>query len=184
MLTILLLLPGVALLIGGASFLVDGASAIARRLNVPDLVIGLTIVAFGTSAPELVVNVLASVRGNTGITLGNILGSNTFNILLVLGLSAAVRPLTVGSGTVWKEIPLSFLAALMVAILGGDAWIDGRGPSVLSRIDGLVLLSFFVVFLYYIFSILKAGRPEGEVPGAADGDRREGQIADGGQDGV
>jgi len=164
MLTSLLLIPGFALLIAGASLLVSGASALARRFGVSDLVIGLTIVAFGTSAPELVVSVFAAAKGNTAIAVGNVLGSNTFNVLVILGLSALIRPLAVGSGTVWKEIPLSFLAAVMVAILGNDALIDGTGPSALTRIDGLVLLSFFVVFLWYIFSLMKGGRPAGQTP--------------------
>ena len=112
----LMLLGGLALLVVGANWLVDGASAVARRLGVSDLVIGLTVVAFGTSAPELVVNVFAAARGNTDIAVANILGSNTFNILAILGLSALVRSLAVAQSTVWKEIPLSLLAAVLVVI--------------------------------------------------------------------
>jgi cation:H+ antiporter len=104
-LTYLLFLLGFVLLIKGADFLVDGASAIARRFSVSDLVIGLTVVAFGTSTPELFVNIVASARGNTEIAIGNVLGSNISNVLLILGISAVIYPLSVSKGTVWKEIP-------------------------------------------------------------------------------
>jgi cation:H+ antiporter len=146
---------GFVLLIKGADLLVEGASAVARRLNVSDLVIGLTVVAFGTSTPELFVNIVASIQGNTDIAIGNILGSNIANIFLILGISSMVYPLTVGKGTVWKEIPLSLLAALLLGIMANDRLIDGAGTSVLTRIDGLVFLAFFIVFLYYTFSIAR-----------------------------
>ena len=107
MLPYLLLIAGFVLLIKGADFLVNGASSLARRFNVSDLVIGLTIVAFGTSTPELFVNIFASFKGNTDIAIGNVLGSNIANIFLILGVSAVIYPLTVTKGTVWKEIPFS-----------------------------------------------------------------------------
>jgi cation:H+ antiporter len=151
----LLLIAGFLLLIKGADLLVEGASSLARRLKVSDLVIGLTVVAFGTSCPELFVNLLASFQNNTDIAIGNILGSNIANILLILGVSAIIYPLVVGKGTVWKEIPLSLLAAVLLGIMANDQFIDKDRVSVLSRIDGLVLLSFFVIFLYYSFSIAK-----------------------------
>ena len=103
--TYLLLIVGFVFLIKGADFLVDGASSIARRYNVSDLVIGLTVVAFGTSTPELFVNIVASIKGSTDIAVGNVLGSNICNILLILGVSAVIYPLSVSKGTVWKEIP-------------------------------------------------------------------------------
>jgi cation:H+ antiporter len=143
------------LLIKSADFLVNGASSIARHLRVSDLVIGLTVVAFGTSTPELFVNIIASLQGNMDIAIGNILGSNIANVFLILGVSSLIYPLTVTKGTVWKEIPLSLLAALILGILANDHLIDKRGFSELSRTDGLVLLSFFVIFLYYSFSIAK-----------------------------
>ncbi|MDZ4295822.1 MAG: calcium/sodium antiporter [Patescibacteria group bacterium] len=154
--TVLLFLLGLGLLVKGADVLVDGASSLARRLGVSALVIGLTIVAFGTSAPELVVNLVASLNGNTDISIGNILGSNIVNVLFILGLSAVIYPLGVKTGTVWREIPLSFLAALLVAILANDALIDGGSASLLTRIDGLVLISFFIIFLYYCFGVARA----------------------------
>jgi len=143
----ILLILGFVLLIKGADFLVNGASAIARRFNVSDLAIGLTIVAFGTSTPELFVNIIASIKGNTDIAIGNVLGSNIANVFLILGVSSVVYPLTVTKGTVWKEIPFSLLAAALLAIMANDQLIDKRDSSALTRIDGLVLLSFFIIFL-------------------------------------
>jgi len=155
----LVMLVGFVLVIKGASLLVDGASALARRLRISELVVGLTVVAFGTSLPELFVNIAASGKGSAGIAVGNILGSNIANILLILGVSGMICPLAVSKGTVWKEIPLSLLAAVVVGILTNDRLIDGSAASVLTRIDGLVLLSFFIIFLFYSWSI--AQRVEG-----------------------
>ncbi len=154
-LTYLLFGIGFVFLIKGAGFLVEGASSIARRMNVSDLVIGLTVVAFGTSTPELFVNLVASLKGNTDIAVGNVLGSNISNILLILGISALIYPLTVGKGTVWKEIPLSLLAAVLLGIMANDRFIDRANVSALTRIDGLVFIAFFIIFLYYSFSIAK-----------------------------
>lgn len=159
MLTIILLIVGFLLLIKGADFLVEGASSIGRRLRISDLVIGLTVVAFGTSSPELFVNLIASIKGQAGIAIGNIVGSNIANILLILGVSSIIFPLTVGKGTVWKEIPLSLLAALLLGVLANDQLIDKLGFSQLTRIDGLVFLSFFIIFMYYSISI--AGEIQG-----------------------
>jgi cation:H+ antiporter len=151
----ILLLIGFALVIKGADLLVDGACALARKLSVSDLVIGLTVVAFGTSLPELAVNVFASIKGAAGIAIGNILGSNIANILLILGVSAIIYPLAVTGGTVFREIPLSLLAAVLLGILANDKLIDNSQSSTLTRIDGLVLLSFFIVFIYYSFATAK-----------------------------
>ncbi len=144
---------GFTLLIKGADILVDGASSLARKWKVSDLVVGLTVVAFGTSTPELAVNVLSALKGTTDIAVGNILGSNIANILLILGISSAITPLAVSKGTVWKEIPLSLLAIVLLAIMANDQVIDRAQDSALTRTDGLVLLSFFIIFLYYSFSI-------------------------------
>jgi cation:H+ antiporter len=155
MMTYFLLIIGFIILIKGADLLVEGASSIAQKLNVSDLVIGLTVVAFGTSAPEMFVNVFASIEGNSDIAIGNILGSSIANILLILGVSAIICPLAVKSNTVWKEIPFSLLAALILGILANDYLIDHKASSELTRSDGLVLLGFFIIFMYYIFSIAK-----------------------------
>jgi cation:H+ antiporter len=157
MLTYILFAIGFVLLIAGANYLVKGASSLARRFGVSDLVIGLTLVAFGTSTPELVVNIYASLQGTGGIALGNIMGSNIFNVLLILGIAAVIYPLKIETNTVRKETPLSLLAAVVVVILANDALIDGNSISQLTRIDGLILLIFFAFFLYYAFGIARQG---------------------------
>jgi len=158
---ILLLLVGLAILVGGADYLVRGASSIAKRFGISSIVIGLTIVAFGTSAPELVVNLLSAANGATDLAIGNIIGSNLANTLLILGVGATITTLTVKHGTTFKEIPFALLAIAMVAIMGNDAFFDGVANNSLSRIDGIILLSFFVIFLYYTYGIGKVeGQPE------------------------
>ena len=170
MLVYLLMLVGFVGVVAGASFLVDGARSVARRLKTSELVIGLTVVAFGTSLPELFVNIVSSIEGSSGIALGNIVGSNIANILLILGVSGIIFPLEVKKGTVWKEIPLSLLAVLLLGILANDELIDGACLSYLSRTDGLVLLCFFVVFIYYTFGISHGvGEPAECSPGREHG---------------
>ena len=166
-LAIVVLLAGFVFLVKGADFLVDGAIGIARRLNISNLVIGLTVVAFGTSTPELFVNITAGISGNTDIAVGNVLGSNIANIFLILGVSAVIYPLEVTTGTVWKEIPFSLLATCVLAFMANDRFIDGANVSVLSRIDGCILLCFFSIFLYYSFSIAqRISGMEAHVPAA------------------
>ena len=155
MIIYILFLLGFVILIKGADWLVSGASAIAKKFNVSDLVIGLTVVAFGTSSPELFVNILASAQGNTDIAIGNVLGSNISNVFLILGVSSLIYPLSVTKGTVWKGIPFNLLAVLVMGLMANDQLIDNKGYSNLTRIDGLVLLGFFSIFLYYSFSIAK-----------------------------
>ncbi|MBI4851582.1 MAG: calcium/sodium antiporter [Acidobacteria bacterium] len=159
--TYILFLLGFVVLIKGADLLVEGASSVAKKFNISNLVIGLTIVAFGTSAPELVVNVIAALEGKTELAFGNILGSNIANVLLILGVSATICALTVKRNTVWIEIPLSMLAVLVVAAMANDALIDRVNQSIISRSEGLVLIGFFFVFLYYTINIAKSN--EGEV---------------------
>lgn len=162
MMPILWLLAGFAVLIKGADLFVDGAARLARGMDVSPMAVGLTVVAFGTSAPEMFVNISAAIGGNTDIALGNVMGSNIANILLVLGVSALIRPLTVSRGTVWKEIPFSLLAVVMLWILASDAIIDGAPSSLVSRSDGLALLGFFALFIVYTASIATpvAGLPD------------------------
>ena len=159
----LLLTGGLVLLIFGSNWLVDGASSLARKLNISDIVIGLTVVAFGTSSPELVVNLIASFNGNTDIAIGNILGSNIFNILAILGITALFLPVAVKNNTVWKEIPFSILAIVIVAFIANDVLIDGYQKNEISRIDGLVLLGFFSIFMAYTFILAKQSGPLMEV---------------------
>lgn len=158
-LNVLLLLVGFVLLVYGANWLVDGASALAKRFNIPNIVIGLTIVAFGTSAPELVVNVFAAVNHQSDIVLGNVIGSNIFNVLATLGVAAMIYPLTVNSNTVWIEIPLSLLSAVVVLVLANDILLDDS-ISIISRADGIILLFFFIIFMVYNFRLMKSGADE------------------------
>lgn len=151
---------GLVLVLYGARWLVDGASSVAKSLNVPDIVIGLTIVAFGTSAPELVTNLFSALDGKTDIAIGNILGSNIANVFLILGVAAMIFPLKVHHGTTWKEIPLSLLAALILFVMANDVWLDGGSDNVISRTDGLVLLGFMCIFLVYTFEIAKKSPDE------------------------
>jgi cation:H+ antiporter len=160
----LLLIAGFLPLIYGANLLVDSASSLAKKFNIPNIVIGLTIVAFGTSAPELIVNIFSASSGNTGLALGNVLGSNIFNIAAILGISAVIYPLAVKSGTTWIEIPLALLSALLVLILANDVLIDRSAESVISRIDGIVLLLFFVIFLVYNYQMIRKGDFSEEIP--------------------
>jgi len=158
----LLFIIGFVLLIYGANFLVDGAASLADKFHISHVVIGLTIVALGTSSPELVVNVIASFKGSEDVAMGNILGSNISNILLILGISAIIYPMAVNNNTLGKEIPLSLLAAIVLGISANDAIIDGHGRSFITRSDGLVLISFFLLFMHYAFSIAKL-RDEQEI---------------------
>lgn len=151
------LVVGFALLIKGADWLVEGGSALARKFGISELTIGLTVVAFGTSMPELAVNIISSTQGANDLAIGNIVGSNIANILLILGVSATIRTLRVHTSTVWKEVPLSLLAALVLFFMANDTMIDGYSISELSRIDGLVLLGFFIIFLWYTFGMQKTG---------------------------
>lgn len=151
--SIFYLLFGLGLIIIGANGLVDGASSLARKLKVSDMVIGLTIVAFGTSTPEFTVSVYSAINGNTDIAIGNIAGSNIFNVLLILGVCAIITPLTIQKNTIWKEIPFSLLAALMLLFMANDIILDHNTANQLTRSEGLVLLGFFVIFLIYAFQI-------------------------------
>lgn len=160
---LLLLLGGFLPLIYGANLLVDNASSLAKRLNIPPIVIGLTIVGFGTSAPELVVNLFAAINNDADLVLGNVLGSNIFNVLGILGMSAVIFPIVVKRNTTWLEIPLCLLSAVAVIVLANDAVLDKSDSSVLGRIDGLVLLMLFSIFLVYNINLAVKEGFEGEM---------------------
>ena len=148
-----LVILGFAGLIFGANWMVNGASALAKRYNVSDLAIGLTIVAFGTSAPELIVNIIASVKGYSDIVLGNIIGSNNFNLFIILGLAGLILPIKVQSSTAWKEIPISlFITALLILLIND---FEFTGDSSFSRLEGILMLVLFGFFLFYVFKQLK-----------------------------
>ena len=159
---ILLLIAGLTILIFGANYMVEGASALAKRFNISNLAIGLTVVAFGTSAPELVVNTFAAVQGHQDIVFGNVLGSNNFNLFIILGITGLITPLAVQSSTAWKEIPISLVAVIILYFLVNDELIFGSEASDLSRIDGIILLVFFGLFLFYVYNQLKSDPSETE----------------------
>lgn len=150
---LLLLVGGLLLLIKGADWLVENSSAFARKKRISDLAIGLTIVAFGTSAPELVVNVVAAYQGHEDIVFGNVIGSNNFNLFFILGVAGLITPLLVQQTTVWKEIPISLLAAVLLFFLVNNFFIDQQGD--LDRWDGTILIFFFLAFLFYVYKQLK-----------------------------
>jgi len=159
MIAIFSLIGGVLAVMLGANLLVEGASSLAKRMRVSDLVIGLTVVSFGTSAPEFVVSFFSALQGETDLALGNVIGSNAFNVFFILGVSALIFPLAVQSNTVWKEIPLSLLAAVVIMAMANDALLDGAAGSSISRAEGIALLGFFVVFMYYTFDMAKKAVP-------------------------
>lgn len=152
---ILLFVLGVVLIIAGANFLTEGAASLARRMGLSSLMVGLTVVAFGTSAPELVVSLTSALKGSADIAVGNVVGSNIFNVLAIVGITALVKPLTITQSTIKKEIPLLVLASLVLSVMVWDSLMDAplARANVITRGEGLVLLAFFVVFLAYTFSI-------------------------------
>lgn len=153
-LTIALFILGFVFLIKGADMLVSGASSTAKRFNISDMVIGLTIVAFGTSAPELVVNISSSLKGLSGITIGNVLGSNIANILLILGASALLYPLKVQKKLLRNETVFTLIATIIFATFINDMLIDGTTPLV-TRSEGITLILLLGIFLYYIYHSIK-----------------------------
>lgn len=161
-LSFLLVAVGFVALIFGANWLVNGASSLAKKYHVSDLAIGLTIVAFGTSAPELVVNLIASVQNHTDIVFGNIIGSNNFNLFIILGISGLISPIVVKSSTAWKEIPLSLVAALLLLLMANDFFLV-QSP-VFSRVDGIILLVLFGFFLYYVFRQMRNDTSNDSIP--------------------
>ena len=162
MLSLILLVIGFIPLVYGGNFLVDGASSLAKKYNVPNMVIGLTIVAFGTSMPEFIVNVMSSAKGANEIAMGNIIGSNILNIAIILGITSIIRVLYVKDNTSTKEIPLTIISGLAVFFLANDKLIDKVSVSQISRADGFVMLMFFIIFLSYTFSLAKEGRAREE----------------------
>lgn len=161
LLNIIFLIAGLVILMYGANLLVDGGAALAHRLKVSSMVIGLTVVAFGTSTPELVVNIVSSVDGSSALAMGNVLGSNIFNILAILGITALIIPLGVKKTTTWIEIPLAAFAAILILIL-----VNGEPAGQITRAEGICLLCFFVMFLLYTLALARFG-------GAGDGEEVE-----------
>ena len=152
---ILFLVGGLLLILLGANGLTDGAASVAKRFHIPSIVIGLTIVAFGTSAPELTVSISSALKGSADIAIGNVVGSNTFNTLMIVGCTALFAPIAITRNTLKREIPLCILSSIALLICANDAFLDGSGENILSITDGLLLLCFFAIFLSYTFAIAK-----------------------------
>ncbi len=154
---ILLLLLGLALVVFGADYLVEGASAVARRFGLSEFVIGLTIVGMGTSAPEMVVSFIGAFEGNADISVGNVIGSNIFNTLLILGLTALILPMAITPENRWKDIPMNIFTVVLLVLLGFKSTLFGIGADGLSRWDGGILLLVFVLYIWQAFS---SGKPQ------------------------
>lgn len=163
--TYILLIIGFALLIKGADLFVNGSSNIAKLLRVPTILIGLTIVAFGTSSPEATVSIIAALKGNADVALGNVVGSNILNSTLIVGVTAFLYPLRVESETIRKEIPFTLLASVALLILMSDIALQGSSSNLLTRSDGFILLLFFSIFMYYLIEIgLKSRKEKADEP--------------------
>lgn len=162
---ILMLILGFVLLIKGADIFIDGASSAAQNFKVSKMLIGLTIVAFGTSAPELAISFKALSTGSADMVLGNVIGSNITNGLLILGVAAIIRNITVKQNTVKKELPLHLLISTILVVLFLDKQINNLTPNMISRSDAITILLVFSVFLYYIISISRNKIDEDEEPG-------------------
>lgn len=156
LLSILALLGGLALILVGANCLTDGASDIARRLGVSDLVVGLTVVAFGTSAPELAISVISALDGSAGLAIGNVVGSNIFNILVIIGVTAMVTPMVIRKSILTADIPLVLLSALVILVMANGPLLDGSPESLIGRANGIILLLFFAIFMRYTFAQAKS----------------------------
>ncbi len=162
-LNILLLIIGFVVLIKGADLFVEASSSLAENFKVPKMLIALTIVAFGTSAPEFAVSIKSMLAGSGDIVLGNVIGSNILNILLILGVASSIHTLNVKSNTVRKELPITMLITTLFAILLSDKLISNK-PNMLTRSDGIIIILFFLVFIYYLFTVVKNTKSEDMVP--------------------
>ena len=165
---ILFLIGGLILILLGANGLTDGAASVAKRLRIPSIVIGLTIVAFGTSAPELTVSVSSALKGSADIAIGNVVGSNIFNTLMIVGCTALFAPIVITRNTLKKEIPLCILSSVVLLVCANDVFLDKAPENILNRVDGLLLLCFFAIFMGYTFAIASkpstGGQEEHPVP--------------------
>jgi cation:H+ antiporter len=152
---IIYVLLGLGLLILGGNFLVKGSSVLAKIARIPEMIVGLTIVSIGTSAPELFVNIKSALIGSTELAISNVVGSNIANILLILGIGAIIIPISIERDTHTKDIPFAILGSLILWILTSDVFIDKASVNILSRVDSFILISFFLIFMWYLFSKAK-----------------------------
>ncbi|GAE36972.1 calcium/sodium antiporter [Halalkalibacter akibai] len=158
--TYILLIIGFILLIKGADYFIDGSSNIAALFRIPPLIVGLTIVAFGTGAPEATVSIIAALEGSADVTIGNIVGSNILNISLVIGITAFIFPLSVERPTIKKEIPFAFLATIALFVLISDIGLGVAYENMITRSDGIIFLLFFSIFLYYVIEAARNSREQ------------------------
>lgn len=173
---ILLLIGGLILILLGANGLTDGAASVAKRFQIPSIVIGLTIVAFGTSAPELTVSISSALKGSADIAIGNAVGSNIFNTLMIVGCTALFAPIVITRNTLRKEIPLCILSAIVLLICANDVLLNNASKNVLDRGDGLLLLCFFAIFMGYTFAIASPPKAAVAAGQAAELPVEEGEI--------
>ena len=159
---ILLLIVGFIMLIKGADFFVDGASSTASNFKVSKMLIGLTIIAFGTSAPEFAVSMQSLAKGSTDMLLGNVIGSNILNILLILGVAAIIHPIKISDNTIKKELPICMLLSTLLVVLFLDIKLADGLVNQITRSDAIVILLFFTIFIYYLVSLVKAKKEENE----------------------
>ena len=148
---IIILIAGLLLILAGANYLVEGSSSVARKSGISEFVIGLTIVGIGTSTPEMVVSFISSYQGNADMAIGNVVGSNIFNTMLILGVTALIMPLKITRNTLHRDIPMNIIATMMLIIMGLNCTIFGIGNDTISRIDGIILLAVFAYYLYLSF---------------------------------
>ncbi|PRY13265.1 cation:H+ antiporter [Pontibacter ummariensis] len=160
MLLYILFIVGFVFLIKGADILVEGSSSIAKRFGLSDMVVGLTIVSFGTSLPELIINILSSMQGQSELAIGNVFGSNVANLLLILGVTALICPLPIRRNTILTELPFSLIATLLVGFLANATLLHNLEDLYISRLDGGILLFFFVLFMAYIYNVAKTNKDE------------------------
>lgn len=158
MFELLMVVAGFVPLIFGANWLVNGASVLAKKSGIPSLVIGLTVVSFGTSAPELIINIFAALNHTGSMVLGNLTGANSLNLMVILGLSAVLTPVVLKKSSIQTELPLAILAALVILVLANDGFIAGAPVAEINRVEGIALLGFFLIYLVYTFRLAQNSR--------------------------
>ena len=159
---ILLLIVGLGLILAGANFLTDGSAALAQRFRVPEFIIGLTVVAVGTSTPELVVSVLSAIGGQSDVAIGNVVGSNIFNVFVILGVCALIRPVPLTAGNIRRDIPFGVLVSLLLLALAQDSLLCKGAADHIGRLDGAAMLALYILLMWY--TIRKTKRPEATAP--------------------
>ena len=170
-LTIVMLIVSLTVILVGANLLVDGSSALARRFGMSDVTVGLTVVAFGTSSPELAISIVSALDGATSLTVGNVVGSNAFNIMMIIGITAMIKPLKVERTIMSQQMPLMVLSALLLLMLGNSSLLDGTDTNIITRTSGMFMLLLFALFM--IFTVLTS---KVEMPGVPAGTKLESGI--------